>query len=175
MAKTREQKSAELSSLIALLQKAKGVVFANYRGIKVKDLTELRRNLRKEKIRFKVAKKTLYALAAKEVGLVEAPKEFMDGPVGVAVSETDPIAPARILHSFAKDHKEIKLLGGILEGKLIGETDVNQIALIPGREALLAQLLSVMNGPIRGFVYGLNEAVTKFVRTLSELSKQTAK
>lgn len=172
MALTKQQKNDQLDALVQKFKEAKSVIFTEYRGLSVKDISKLRNKLRTENVEYKVAKKTLMRLAAKENGIENLPDDVMAGPVGVAFSYEDQVIVARLLSEFAKEHKQVKLLGGIFEGKVINADTAQEIASIPSKEVLYAKLLGSMNSPISGFVGVSMNVVSGFVRTLNAVKEQ---
>lgn len=157
MAVTKAQKTEILADLKDKLQKAKSVMFAHYIGMTVADVSELRSNLKKQNAEMKVAKKTLMQLAAKELNMAEPPDELLDGAVACILSYEDPLTGAQVAFKFAKTHKQVELIGGIWEGKLISKEQAIQIAQIPGREALLGMFAAMINSPLSSFARGLSE------------------
>jgi large subunit ribosomal protein L10 len=157
MAVTKAQKTEILADLKDKLQKSKSIMFAHYIGMTVADVSELRSNLKKQNAEMKVAKKTLMQLAAKELNMAEPPDELLDGAVACILSYEDPLTGAQVAFKFAKTHKQVELIGGIWEGKLISKEQAVQIAQIPGREALLGMFAAMLNSPLSSFARGLSE------------------
>lgn len=166
MAVTRQIKEAALKELVDKFGRSKSVVFANYRGLTVASISELRSQLRKEDAEMKVAKKTLINKAAKDhVGDLD--KSIMEGPVVATFSYDDPLSGIRILFKFAKKNDKLKLLGGIVDGKIVGADVIEQYAKLPGRTELFAKLLGSMNAPLSGFVGIGNGLISGLVRVLN--------
>lgn len=157
MAVTKAQKTEILAELKEKLQKAKSVMFAHYIGMTVSDVSTLRSDLKKGQAEMKVAKKTLMQLATKELNMPEPSDELLDGPVACIFSFEDPLTGAQIAFKFAKTHKQVELIGGIFDGKLISKEEAMAIAQIPGREALLGMFMAMSNGPLSSFARGLSE------------------
>jgi large subunit ribosomal protein L10 len=171
MAITRDQKTEILEELKQKFQEAKGVVFAQYSGLSVEDAQALRRGLRESNVDYKVAKKTLIKLAAKEMNY-DIPEGVMDGPIGVAFGFDDEIAAAQKVQEFAKKFDALSIMGGFMEGKAITAEVVIQLASIPSRDVLLAQMMGSMMSPLTGFV-GIGNGVTGgFVRVLNAYREQ---
>ncbi len=171
MALTKEKKIEIVSKLDDALAKAGGVVFVNFHGLSVGEATKLRGEMRRLGVSYTVAKKTLLrrALAAKGyAGEIPA----LDGEVAIAYS-LDQVAPAKSAHEFAKNNEgKFSLLGGVLDGRYLSAMEARSLALIPGREVLYGQLLSVFVGPMRGLVTVASGAQRGFVMALSELAKK---
>ena len=150
MSLTRKEKEQILADLVSVLKEAKGLVFADYRGLTVKEMDELRKRAREQGTKVQVAKLTLMRKALQEAGInVELD---MTVPTAVAYSPEDEVAPAKILAKFAADTKKLELLAGILEGRFLGPAEVKNLAKLPGKQELLGQLVSVIAGPMRGLV-----------------------
>ncbi|HHY92587.1 MAG TPA: 50S ribosomal protein L10 [Firmicutes bacterium] len=167
----RPEKEATVAELKEKLSRAQSVILTNYRGLTVAEMTELRKKLREAGLEYKVAKNTLTSIAARDfVG--EELDRLLPGPTGLAFSYTDPVAPAKILGEFAKAHKALEIKGGILQNKVIDADGVKALADLPPREVLIAQLLGVLQGPIRGLVTVLSGPQRNLVYALEAIRKQ---
>jgi large subunit ribosomal protein L10 len=160
MAITREKKEEVRKTIEDILEKAATVVFVNFKGLGVLDTALMRRRLREKGIGYYVAKKTLIkiALGTKNfAGAIPA----LDGEIALAYSE-DPTAAAREIHAFGKDFEgKIGIAGGIFERAYQDKRAMLDIALIPSREALLAQFVYIINSPIQGFASVLHQRAEK--------------
>ncbi len=159
MPKSKVQKEQDLQELTDKLKNAKGVVFADYRGTSVKDLTKFRKDLTAEKVFAKVYKLTLVEKALKALGL-EAKLGFKT-PVILAISQEDEITPARLVKTAGKDVKTISILEGLIEGKAFSKAEVETLGGLPSKDQLRSQLLSVFNGPISAFARVLDARAKK--------------
>ena len=155
MNKNRQMKQAKVEEIKEKLQKSQSVILASYQGLTVEEDTQLRKNLREAGVEYKVYKNTLVTLAAKELGL-EAISEYLEGPVSIAFGYEDATAPARVLHTFAKDHKKLELKAGMVEGTLYNKEEVEKLATIPSKEVLIAKLLGSFKAPLSNVAYLLN-------------------
>lgn len=159
MAVSKQKKGEILENLKKIFKEAKTVVFVNFHKLTVAQATTLRNELRKVGVNYLVAKKTLTRKAlehAKPQGEIPA----LEGEMALAyLKEGDDItSPARGIHEFSKTHKDVvSILGGVFEGKLIGQDEMRVIALIPGMQTLRAQFVNVINSPIQGFVMALDQ------------------
>jgi len=169
---TKEQKSEILTDLIQNIQESKSVVFADFQGLSVKDMKDLRSKMREEGVSYKVAKKTLIKIAAKEAGFEEIPDEILKGPVGAAFSMEDEIAAARLIHQFSKTNENLKLRGALFEGRVLSLEETKQLALLPGKNELLGQFVYLIKYPIQGFHGVLNNTISGFVRALNAIKEQ---
>ena len=167
MAVTRQKKEEALRELIDRFTRSKTVVFADYRGLDVKSISGLRKQLREKESELKVGKKTLMRLAAKEIGVDEIGSEEMEGSVAAIFSYEDELSGLRILFKFSKENEKRKLLGGIIDGKVVDPNVVQQYAKLPSREELLAKFLGSLNAPLTGFVGVLSNVIGGFVRVVN--------
>ncbi len=173
MAVIRPEKQAEVAKIKEELTTAKGVVFADYRGITVAQDTALRRKAREAGVQYRVVKNTLTRIAAKEAG-IDGLDKYLEGLTVMAYSTADAVAPAKLISEFIKDSKlktyEIK--AGVVDGVAIDANGVKTLANLPPREVLLAKLMGSMNAPVTGFVNVLHGTLSGFVRALDAVRKQ---
>ena len=165
MSLTLDEKKAVVAEVSEKLTGAQAAMLAEYRGLSVAQMTTLRRKAYDGKVYLRVVKNTL-ARRAVEGTSFECLKDQMVGPLAFAVS-ADPVAVAKILSEFAKDNEKLKIKAGAMSGKLMSLAQIQALAVLPGREQLLAQLLGTMQAPIQKFVQTLNEVPAKFVRALA--------
>ena len=151
----RPEKAAKVSELKDLMTGSKGVILVDYCGLTVAEDTDLRRKMREAGVTYMVAKNTFVRIAAKEAG-IEGLDSFLEHNTALAFSAEDPVAPAKILSEFAKDHKALEIKAGILDG-------VKALADLPSREVLLAKLIGSMQAPISGLVNVLHGTLRNFV------------
>jgi large subunit ribosomal protein L10 len=170
MATTRKEKEAQLKQLVADLTDAKGVVFAQYRGLTVKEIDKIRKNLRKENVKYSVVKITLLKKALAELGINSDQFQYT-GPIAVAFSQDDETTPARIIKAMNKEHQNLLLDGGILDKKVIGKQMVISLADLPSKQQLLGQLVSVIAGPARGLVTVLSGNMRQLVYALNAIAE----
>lgn len=175
MAVTKGKKQEILKGVVEQMKAAKSVIFADYQGLSVHDVSALRGKLREKGVAFKVSKKTLMRLAAKEAGYADIPDQSLEGPVGAAFSMEDEIVAAKILYEFGKKNKNLKLRGGLFEGRVISKEEVLQLATIPSKEELLAKLVYVLKAPIQGFHGVLSGTISGFVRVLNAIKEKQEK
>lgn len=155
MNKNRQIKEAKVAEIKEKLQKAQAVVLADYQGLTVEEDTALRKSLREAGVEYKVYKNNLVSLAAKELG-VEGLDSYLEGPVSIAFGYEDATAPARVLHTFAKEHKKLELKAGMVDGTLYNKEEVEKLATIPSKEVLIAKLLGSFKAPLSNLAYLLN-------------------
>ncbi len=168
-----EDKQALVAEVGAVAAKAQSVVAAEYRGLTVSQMTELRSKARAQGVYMRVVKNTLARKAISGTAF-EPIGPQLKGPLVLAFSQNDPGAAARVVKDFAKGNEKliatlISLGGPVLSGK-----DLDKVASLPTREQALSQLLGVMKAPIEKFVRTLAEPHTKLVRTIDAVRAQKA-
>lgn len=172
---TREQKKEIVKNLTEQLKAARGIVFEDFQGLPAIDLQELRASLRKQGVRHQVVKITLLKLALKRAGLDTSNFNFQV-PLAVSMSADDEILPAKILQNFTKTHPALKILGGVLDRKMIDAAQIKKLATLPGKQELVGQVVSVIASPLRGLVSVLAGNLQGIVNVLNaKLKVQSAK
>ena len=167
----RPEKAGKVAELKDLLSSSKGAVLVDYCGLTVAEDTELRSKMREAGVKYMVAKNTFIRIAAKEAG-VEGLDSYLEHNTAVAFSAEDPVAPAKILNDFSKDHKAPEIKAGILDGKVIALDEVKALAELPSRDELLAKLVGSMQAPISGLVNVLQGTIRNFVYTLEAVRQK---
>jgi large subunit ribosomal protein L10 len=167
----RPEKAGKVAELKDLLSSSKGAVLVDYCGLTVAEDTELRSKMREAGVKYMVAKNTFIRIAAKEAG-VEGLDFYLEHNTAVAFSAEDPVAPAKILNDFSKDHKALEIKAGILDGKVIALDEVKALAELPSRDELLAKLVGSMQAPISGLVNVLQGTIRNFVYTLEAVRQK---
>lgn len=166
------KKEQEISEIGQHMGQASITVLTDYRGLDVAEITELRAKLREAGVKYKVAKNTLIKRAAHELGIVDLDK-YLEGPTAVAFS-ADPVALAKVLVDFAKTHNDLEIKTGLLDKKPVGAEDIKNLAKLPAREVLLAQVVGAMQSPMYGFAGSLAGLLRKFVYALDQVKEQKA-
>lgn len=151
------QKAAHVQEVQEKFEKAKSVVFFDYRGLTVAEVTELRAAMRAENVEYEVIKNNIVSRAAKASGVDENVDEMLKGTIAYAFGYQDEVAPARILKSFIKKFKKCEFKGGVIDGKLTSAADIDAIAELPGREVLISRLLGSLLAPVSKFVMVLDQ------------------
>lgn len=172
MPTTKAQKTAMLADIKEKMEKAQVTILADFRGIPVAKITDLRTRLRKAGGEIKVTKNTIAGIAAKEIG-IEGLEDYLKGPTVFAFSTEDPVAPAKILSDFAREIKQgLDIKAGVLEGKVINADGVKALADLPSREVLLAKVLGGMQAPMYGFASVLAANLRNLVYVLDQVRQQ---
>jgi large subunit ribosomal protein L10 len=166
-----EDKRALVTEVSAVAAKAVSVVAAEYRGLTVTKMTELRAKARAQGVYMRVVKNTLARKAVAGTAF-ECIGPALKGPLVLAFSKEDPGAAARVIKAFAKDNDKLVATLVSLGGQLLPAKDIDRIASLPTREQALAMLMGVMKAPIQKLVGTLNAAPSKLVRTLAAVRDQ---
>ncbi|MEA1937272.1 MAG: 50S ribosomal protein L10 [Patescibacteria group bacterium] len=175
MSITKEQKREIIDDLSGRFSKSKAIVFLGFQGLTAMDNISLRRKLRNEEVEYKVAKKTLLKKGLEEAKFENSKELNLDGPVAVAIGYDDEVAPARLANEYAKENKKLKLLGGFIEMKYLDAVEIKELALLPGKEQLRAQLVGTINAPVSGFVNVLAGSMRGLVNTLKAIGENKEK
>jgi len=160
-----EQKQAVVAEVAAKLAGAQAVIVAEYRGLDVGRVTQLRAKARKSGLYLRVLKNTLARRAVKGTPF-ESLSDQMVGPLMYGIT-ADPVAGAKVLSEFARENERFVIRGGAMPGSRMSDKDVKALALLPSREQLLAKLAGTLQAPIAKLVRTMNEVPARFARTLA--------
>jgi large subunit ribosomal protein L10 len=148
----REQKVEQVDLLIQKLKKAKVAVLTDYRGLKVNQIQELRGKLRTANVEYRVVKNTLARRAAESAGY-KALESELKGPIAIAFGYDDLSLPPRLINEFVRTTRlKVEIVGGLVEGRVFDRDQIKQLADLPSREVLLAQLLGTLQSPVAQLV-----------------------
>lgn len=151
-----EMKATQVAEVAEKLKKAQSVVFFDYRGLTVEEVTNLRSEMRKAGVEYVVLKNTIVERAARENGTDESVNEMLKGPSAFAFGYNDAVAPAKIIKDAIKKYKKCAVKGGLINGVVSSPADMDALADLPSREVLIARMLGSMMSPISGFARVLN-------------------
>ena len=169
-----EQKQAVVAEVSAEVAQAQAIVVAEYRGLPVGNMTELRKRARTSGVYLRVLKNTLARRAVAETPFAGLTDKLV-GPLFYGIS-ADPVAVAKVLHDFSRENVDkFTIKGGSMPNMVMSPEQVAQLARMPSRNELLATLLGTMQAPIAKFARTLNEVPGKFVRTLAAIQEQKEK
>ncbi len=168
---TLRAKTQNIEEIKEKIDKAQSVVLVDYRGLNVGQLTELRSKYREAGVEYKVYKNTMMRFAFKDAGLEDF-NEFLKGPSAIAFGYDDPVQAAKITSDFAKDNEKLEIKAGIVDGKVIDVKGVKDLASLPSREVLVAQVLGGLNGPIQGFANVLQGSIRSLATVLNAIAEE---
>lgn len=165
----KAEKEVVISSLSERLKKASMVILAEYRGLKVSEITEIRREIKKNTGDFKVVKNRLSKRAI--MGSEWAPLEaYFKGPVGIVTSAGDPVILTKLLTKYAESFPALKLKAGLMSGKLLDVKGIVALSKLPSKEELYAKLLGTLQAPASGLVRVLQALPQKLVIALKAIA-----
>ena len=165
-----EEKKAVVAEVSEKVAAAQSIILAEYRGMEVGEMTQLRAQARKSGVYLRVLKNTLVRRAVDGTPFSGLATQMV-GPLVFGIS-TDPVAAAKVLSDFAKTNDKFVIKGGAMPNHVMDAKGVQALASMPSREELLAKLLGTMQAPVAKFVRTLNEVPTSFVRGLAAVRDQ---
>lgn len=166
----RENKEQIVAELKQKFESSHLGFFADYRGLNVKQVTELRKKLKEAGSEMKVIKNTLALIASKGTSF-EKLDDYLEGPMCFTFCHEDPVAPAKVLAEFSANNPALELKGGIWDSKVISIDEIKQLSKVPPREILLSKMLSSMKAPISRTVNVLGGVLVKFMNVLKAIEK----
>ncbi len=166
----RQEKQQEVEQLKQDFEKIQSAFLVDFRGMKVPDATELRRQIHKTQGHFKVVRNTLAAIAVKDLPM-KVLAGFFTGPTGIAFTSEDAASLAKVLNNTAKENPNLVIKAGYLEGVLIEAKRIGEIANLPSRLQLQGQVVGLLASPLRRLLWVLNGTIQKFLVVLSEIQK----
>ncbi len=158
-AKILEAKKQMVAELAEKMKNAQSGILVNYCGVTVEKDTVLRKNLREAGVDYAVIKNT-YIRKAAEIAGIEGLDASLEGMTAFAVSD-DPVAPAKVLYNFAKENENFKLKVGFVDGKIIDEEGIKELASIPSKEGLVCKIMGSMMSPLYGLAFVLQAKIDK--------------
>lgn len=169
MAKPEKEKI--VTEITDKLSSAAGVYLADYKGLTVQEINELRNKLRAASIEFKVVKNSLARISVDRSGLTDL-VEYLTGPTAMAFCLADPMVGAKILFEFQKQNDKLKLKACVFDNQIYDKQYIEEIAKLPSTEQIKAQAVAIIGAPLRNIVVGLNGLLTAIVTVLNEIKKQ---
>ncbi len=169
-----QEKIKEVAVLKEKIAAAKNIIVTDHTSLTVEDMTVLRRDLRRANSELRVAKNTLFRIAAREAGKENLAGCFV-GPTSLVLGYDDPAVPARIIFESNKKIEKPKVKAFILDNQILGVEDFKKIAQLPPREVVLAQLIGSIEGPIVNFIMTLEGVVRNFIGLVDALAEKNKK
>lgn len=171
MAITRKKKEELVSEVTDKIRDAKSIVFADYRGLTVEEINQVRSELRKQGVSMKVVKQNLFKIAAKNAGAEIDETTLKDHPIAY-VFGADEVAPAKTINDFSKKFEKLQMVGGALNGKTISMEQLKALATMPSREELYGRLVGSLASPLRGIQAVLQGNLRGLVSVLSQYAEK---
>ena len=169
----KEKKENFISDMNSRLKKSKATYLVEYQGLNMESMDKIRGELHKIDVEFQVVKNRLLKLASRDTDNKSIESHFV-GPCAIAIAYNDVVAPAKVLVELTKDIKTLGIKAGQLAGKPMDFNDIKRLASLPGREQLIAQVLSAMQAVPASMVRVLNGIILKMLYTLKAIEAQKA-
>lgn len=169
----KPEKVEKVKELTKRFQAANGAMFADFRGLTVKDATELRRALTAAGARFSVVKNTLTKIAAGEAG-VQGADALLEGPTAVAFIDGDPVAGAKAMLDLTRRFPALVVKGALIEGRVLREDDARALATLDTKETSVGKVAGMLQAPIARTVYLLQAPLQRIAYALAERGRQAA-
>ena len=167
----RDEKVTAVAGIKELFESASACFITDYQGLNVADMTVLRKNLRDNKVKFLIAKNTLFRRAADDAGYDNL-KEFFTGPTAVAFAQDDPSVAAKILNDSYKERELPRFKAFVLEREVHPPEEVKKLADLPSREVLLSQLVAAVEAPLTELVGSLDGFFRELVGSVDALAEK---
>jgi large subunit ribosomal protein L10 len=168
--KVHQHKTDAVEAVKSRFESASNYVFANYRGLTVDQITELRNQLREKNAEFRVIKNRYAKIALEQLEKPDV-SDFLIGPTAVALMEDDFSPVVKALLDYGKEHS-VEVKGAIIDGTVFDSVQAEKLSKLPSRDELLAKLMGTMNAPLQHFLYALNGVPTKLVRALKAIQEK---
>jgi large subunit ribosomal protein L10 len=169
----QEKKQDVVARLTEQLQPSPNLYLTDFKGLAVKPMTDLRRKLRDVGVEYVVVKNTL-VLRAMASASVTGLESDLTGPTALVLAGEEPVAAAKVLAAFQKEHEALTLKSALVEGRRLGPEEIKRLATLPSREELLGQLAGAMQGPLQGFAGAVSALLYQFVGAVEALRAQRA-
>ncbi|MEW5821302.1 MAG: 50S ribosomal protein L10 [Cyanobacteriota bacterium] len=167
-------KAKKIEEIKEEITRSSVAIATDYRGLTVEEITRLRRSLQDNDAEYTVVKNTLAIRAVKDTDY-EGLTEFFVGPTALVLAHNDQVGPAKALSEFMKKAKKVSIKGGMMDGKVLSEDDVKQLADLPSIEELYAKMLGSINSPATGLVSCINGVARNLVVCLDQIREQKEK
>lgn len=167
----KPEKTEVVKNLKEILKGAKGIYLADFTGLSVPEITELRKRLKEKGYIFKVVKNTLARIALEELGKSHI-NEFLVGPNALVVSYNDVVEPVKIFFNFKKEYQKIELKVGLIDDRVLKAKELDALSKLPGLDELRVKIVGTLQSPIYGLVFQLKGLLNSLVWTLEALKKK---
>ncbi|MBW5802560.1 50S ribosomal protein L10 [Coxiella endosymbiont of Ornithodoros amblus] len=173
MALNLEQKKAMVAEITDIANESVSAVAADYRGLTVSEMSELRKSAREACVHMRVYRNTLARRAFKETTCA-CLEEVLTGPIVLFFSQEEPGVVARLIEKFIKEHESLEVKGLVLDGELLPAEKLKSVARLPSRGEALSQLAAVLLAPVAKLVHTLNEVIAQVIRVMAAVRDQKA-
>lgn len=166
----KQQKIDLVKDLVEKIKAAKAAVFSDFGGLPARDIQALRRTLKTEGVTYKVVKLSLLKRAMRAAGLDVSGFNFKV-PLSVSLSDADETAAARVIQDFAKKNDKLKIVSGVLDGRMLDASQVKALASLPTKQQLLGQLVGVISSPLRGLASVLSGNIRGLINVINAVKE----
>ncbi len=171
----KPEKIQKVEELYEKMSKANALIFTDFKGLTVADLTELRSKIRPLQAEYRVVKNTLALRAIQKAYPDKNLDGFFVGPTAITYCYDDPFGVLKALVDYAKDHELLKFKGGIIDGEIYSAEEIKELAKLPPKEVILSQVIGGLAAPLTSLVWSLKWPVNKLVWTLDAIAKEKEK
>ena len=168
---TKAFKSDKIAQIKEKVEKAQVAIVTEYQGMSVEEITKLRRALQKEDGDYMVTKNTLAKIAVKGTEY-ELLTDLLTGPIAIAFGYDDQVMPAKALAKFIKETEKGKIVGAVLDGKLLSADEAKALASLPSKQEIYAKMLGCINSPASGIANSINAVMSQLTRTMAAVRDQ---
>lgn len=168
----RQEKIELIEFIKKAIQNSQASFFVKYKGLDVENVMSLRQKLRKQGSTFKVAKVTLIRRAISEVPEVKGLQDYLNDQIALVFSQTEAPVIAKLLYEFSKENQALQIKGGYFESRILSEKAVKELATLPSREELLAQVCGVIQAPASQLVATVKGVMAQLIWVLDEVQKK---
>ena len=168
---TKAFKSDKIAQIKEKVEKAQVAIVTEYKGMSVEEITKLRRALQKEDGDYMVTKNTLAKIAVKDTNY-ELLSDLLTGPIAIAFGYGDQVMPAKALAKFIKETEKGKIVGAVLDGKLLSEEEAKALASLPSKQEIYAKMLGCINSPASGIANSVNAVMSQLTRAMAAVRDQ---
>jgi large subunit ribosomal protein L10 len=170
----KNEKTEVISEIKEMIDNSSAVYLTDYTGLNVADISAIRNDFRKEGVKYKVMKNTLFKLAIDETGKYEKLADHLVGMTGYAFASNNPVAPAKIIKKYFDDKQKLALKACYIEDQYFSGDKLSVIAALPSKNELIAGILGSLNAPVSGIVGAINAVIRDLVSVIDEISKKQA-
>lgn len=169
----KPEKVASVADVAERISRSKSIIVTDYRGLTVAQMTDLRNRLRQEGVEYKIVKNRLAKIALRESGK-DTMDDYLKGTTALAFGIKDPVGPAKVLTAYAKDNDKLKVIGGMMDDRLLDVASIDELSKLPSREVLLSRLLGSITSPVQKLAYGLHQTVAKVAYAFDAVARKKA-
>lgn len=170
----KTEKTDVVSSIKEMITNSSAIYLTDYSGINVEDINRIRGEFRKEKVRYKVIKNTLFKRALEELGKYDKLADHLVGMTGYAFTSDNPVAPAKIIKKYYSENKKLSLKACYIDEQFYEGSNLEMLAALPSKNELIAGILGSLNSPASGIVGAVKAVTRDLANVLDQIAKQKA-